>query len=111
MGDVEIVEVQVETTTGMVVVPPPVESDIYGTVIDAETNLPVSGASVRISETTQGVGADAAGKFFLVPHSKSSFTIEVTSIGYEKQVITINEHTALPVMVLLKPKAKVLDTA
>lgn len=94
---------------GMKIEEPPVTAAVNGTVIDAETNLPVPGASIRISETTNGTAADAGGRFSWRFDKKQPTVIEITAIGYEKQVMTISESTQWPVQVLLKPEAKELE--
>jgi hypothetical protein len=86
-----------------------IPSEIYGTVIDAETNLLVPRASILIPETGYGTPATKDGQFYLHLDKKQSTVVEITAIGYEKQVITINENTPLPVQVLLKPEAKELE--
>ncbi|AEV96812.1 hypothetical protein Niako_0414 [Niastella koreensis GR20-10] len=60
-----------------------------GVVLDAQTNQPVSGASISIKSTLNGTSADTAGKFQLRVEKKNTLEVEVSAIGYEKQTLLL----------------------
>jgi TonB-linked SusC/RagA family outer membrane protein len=64
---------------------------ITGTVIDAVTNEPISGATVKIKGTTTGTATDADGAFTLgnVPDNA---TLLVSYIGYKPQEVSALEN-------------------
>ncbi len=62
---------------------------IKGTVMDAEYNTPLIGASVAVKGTTQGTMTDLNGNFELkVPGNQ--VTIEVSYVGYEARSIDVD---------------------
>jgi outer membrane receptor for ferrienterochelin and colicin len=60
---------------------------IRGTVLDAKTNDPLIGATVRIAGTTIGASADIEGFFELPKVNPGTYTIEVSFISYKTQSI------------------------
>ena len=56
-----------------------------GTVFDSETKEPLIGASILVRATREGVATDVSGQFTLT--ATSNDTLEISFIGYEKQVI------------------------
>lgn len=76
---------------------------ITGTVED-ESGTPIIGATVLVEGTTNGASTDANGKFMLSVPSNGNLVI--SSIGYTKQVIPINNQKEITVT--LKEDAKTL---
>jgi hypothetical protein len=75
-----------------------------GVVLDASTNQPVPGASIKIKGTQQGTSADDTGNFQLPVEKKSTLELEFSAIGYEPQTMVLDKITNWEnVRVLLKP--------
>lgn len=68
---------------------------LTGTVIDASTNEPLIGVNIRVKGDTGGTITDVDGKFSIEVTSSSE--LEVTYIGYKKQVLVVGD---LGVMVI-----------
>jgi iron complex outermembrane recepter protein len=64
---------------------------VTGTVIDAETNEAIVGASVIIRGTTTGTATDVNGKFTL--QTSIGDVIEISFLGYKSTSITVDEST------------------
>jgi TonB-linked SusC/RagA family outer membrane protein len=78
--------------------------DISGRVTDENGN-PVVGASVALKGTNIGTAANDNGQFVLrIPVQKNNYTLEVSSIGYEKmeRAITVSDTQSRLTMVLKK---------
>ena len=60
---------------------------LYGRVTDAVTNSPVVGASVILTSTRAGSRTDVEGNFFLQVQVRESYTLEVSSLGYQTKVV------------------------
>lgn len=61
---------------------------VSGTVIDPRNN-PVAGVSIRLKNSNVGTTTDASGKFSLSIPGTSGI-IEITSVGYQPQSMTVN---------------------
>lgn len=72
---------------------------ITGKVIN-EKNEPLSAASIRLKNSVSGVTADTAGRFSLAVSSLPA-QLEISSIGYETTVITVNSVEAVTVNLAL----------
>ena len=59
------------------------EPSITGTVIDAESNLPVQYATVYFANTTIGVVTDENGQFTLDNIESGKYDLTVSFVGYE----------------------------
>lgn len=70
---------------------PEINATVSGTVIDAQTNEKLIGATVSIKGTTNGASTDANGEFALITGQKLPFTLIVSFVGYVKREIVINE--------------------
>jgi iron complex outermembrane receptor protein len=79
---------------------PVINATIRGNVFDAKTREPLVGATVAIKGTTNGASADIDGEFALITGQKLPFTLIVTSVGYLRKEVVLNENT---VEVLLEP--------
>jgi TonB-linked SusC/RagA family outer membrane protein len=78
---------------------------INGTVKDATTGAGLPGIGVKLKNSTNGTSTDAEGKFVLrVP---ATGILEISSIGYEKQEITLTSATVYNVS--LKESAQNLN--
>ncbi len=78
---------------------------ITGTVFD-ETGEPVTGASVVVDKTTNGVMTDYEGKFTLnVPNL--NVNLKVSYIGYKLQIVALKNRSK--VNIVLEEDARVLD--
>ncbi|MEJ1238088.1 TonB-dependent receptor [Chryseolinea sp. T2] len=62
------------------------QSHLTGNVFDSETKEPLIGATIRLRSTQQGVITNANGHF-TIPAPQENDTLEVTYIGYDKQLI------------------------
>ncbi len=78
---------------------------VTGTVLDAETDEPLIGASVTAGASNQGVATDIDGAFSLpVPANVTKLT--VSYVGYESQTVNIGSGH---VVVKLHPQSNTLD--
>lgn len=78
---------------------------ISGTVKDASTGATLPGVAVKLKNSTNGISTDAEGKFALkVP---ATGILEISSIGYEKQEVTLTSATVYNVS--LKESAQNLN--
>ena len=81
------------------------QNKIIGSIISAEDNEPVVGASVLIKGTTIGTIADLNGNFSLTDVPNSAKTIVVSYIGMKTQEVAIK-----PVLkIILESDTKALD--
>ncbi len=62
--------------------------ELKGTVIDAETNESLPGASINIKETSIGTVTNQSGDFTL-SLSKGSYSLTVSSIGYDTKEVNV----------------------
>ncbi len=61
---------------------------IAGVVRDAETKLPLPGASILIKGTSIGTSADEDGEYFILDVPVGTYTVEATLIGYQSVIQT-----------------------
>ena len=73
---------------------------VNGTILDNK-NSPVSGASVRLRNTTLGTSTDVNGRFVLNIPSNSG-QLEISSIGFKSQVITLGTIDVANISVKLR---------
>lgn len=78
---------------------------VTGTVISAEDNEPVVGASVLVKGTTVGTVTDIDGRFELPNIPSSAKTLVISYIGMKTQELAIKS----PLKVVLEPDAQTLD--
>lgn len=64
---------------------PAVANDIFGRVIDAESGEPVSGALVKLLDTSHDALTDEDGRFLLRDVEPGEYTLEVSQLGYSAQ--------------------------
>jgi TonB-linked SusC/RagA family outer membrane protein len=73
------------------------ERTITGTVTGKDDGLPLPGVSVKIVGTQNGTSTDGNGKFALKAAAGAA-AIEVSSIGYQKQTVTIGSSDVINVV-------------
>ena len=64
-----------------------VDGKVTGTVLDAETNEPLTGSNVLIVGTAMGASTDAEGKYTILNVPIGTYEIRATFIGYA--VVTV----------------------
>ncbi len=62
--------------------PQPVPIDIIGSIVDADTGLPLSGSSIQVVNSGVATLSNAAGNFALNNLSPGSISIQVLHVGY-----------------------------
>ncbi|MBC7829339.1 MAG: SusC/RagA family TonB-linked outer membrane protein [Chitinophagaceae bacterium] len=65
--------------------------NVSGTIADARNN-PVSGASIKLRNSTTGTTTDANGKFSLTVPGTGG-TLEISSVGYQPQTIQVSSNS------------------
>ena len=110
------IDVYEQRTMGIIAHMPdePIESVIpvtmKGTIVDAQSNLPVVGASISIKNASGGTSTDTSGNFRLKVQKKNSLVIEISAIGYETQTRVLDDLTNWQqIQVYLKPAATELQ--
>ncbi len=73
------------------------QTEVKGTITDAETNKPVLGASVSIKGKLTGTISDAEGRFSFKTAVEYPFTLVVSMIGYDRQEISVTSAGAVDV--------------
>ncbi len=63
---------------------------IMGTVLDAETDEPLIGASVLLQGTTIGTITDVDGKFMLANVPEGNYTLQISYTGYETMDVPVS---------------------
>src|SRR5688572_26497343 len=59
------------------------QGSISGIVLNGNTKQPVAGATVTVDGTNQSVFADSSGRYRITGIQTGSYTITVSTIGYE----------------------------
>lgn len=69
------------------------QSTISGVVIDADSGLPLPGATITIAGTTTGTAADSDGGYVISTLPPGTYSMEVSFIGYDRvsQLITLRD--------------------
>ncbi len=68
--------------------------EISGQVKDGASKAPLSNATVYIREHDAGAVTDSTGRFVIKSYLRFPFTLEITFVGYEKQVFTVENERA-----------------
>ena len=63
---------------------------VSGRVLDAQSQLPLEGATVLIMGTSTGVVTDAEGYFKIEEIPAQSYNIEVSYLGFETQTLYLS---------------------
>ncbi len=61
---------------------------LAGTVVDASTNDPIPGANITVEGTIRGATTNVDGEFFVLNLPIGTYTVKVTTIGFETQNVT-----------------------
>ncbi len=64
---------------------------LKGTITDKETKVPIAGASIALKGKLTGTISDANGNFSLNIFSKPPLVLVISSVGFQKQEIEIND--------------------
>lgn len=64
------------------------KSSLTGKVIDQETHNPVSGVTIRLSDSNKGVETDEKGEFNIRDLKYGTYRLTVTMVGYKSTVIS-----------------------
>ncbi|KIC92854.1 SusC/RagA family TonB-linked outer membrane protein [Flavihumibacter solisilvae] len=80
---------------------------VSGTILDSK-NSPVTGASVRLRNSTIGTSTDATGRFSLNIPSNSG-QLEISSVGFKSQTITLGTIEVANMSIKLEEDAGKLD--
>ncbi|HEY5750620.1 MAG TPA: TonB-dependent receptor [Chryseolinea sp.] len=81
---------------------------VTGTITDASTNAPVSGASLVIKGKLTGTTTDEKGNFKLNTTSALPLTLVVTGVGFQKQEVTVSSASQ-PVAIALSSQTELLN--
>lgn len=84
------------------------ETNISGTLTDAETRSPIAGANIVIKGKLTGTTSDSEGRYSLSTSIKLPFTLAISLLGYQKQEVEITEANQT-VSVSLTPSAEILN--
>ena len=74
------------------------QTGVSGVVISGEDNQPVIGASVLVVGTTVGVTTDVDGKFRLDNLPASAKELQISFIGFRKEVVQITRGKKMKVV-------------
>ncbi len=83
------------------------QTTITGNVSDIDTKEPIPGASIRVQGTTSGASSEFDGSFTLITNAALPVKLEVTMIGYDKQIIEVKNNA--PVTIALHESHNALD--
>jgi outer membrane receptor protein involved in Fe transport len=88
-----------------------IQGIITGTVRDARTRRPVSGATVTVEGTRYATQTTDAGTFRMTDVPLGTTTLVIRRIGYAKVVrsVSLNDGVPITVDVVLEPSANTLD--
>lgn len=80
---------------------------LTGRVVNNESGVALSGASITVKGTTKGAVSDADGKFSISIPAKGNTVLVITSMGFVSQELVVSNQTALNVN--LVPETKALE--
>ena len=63
-------------------------ASVFGTILDAKNNQPLFPAKVYLSGTMYGAQTDLNGKYKIENVPAGEYTVEMSSVGYERQIFT-----------------------
>jgi len=72
------------------------QNTLTGKVLDSKSGSPISGASVKVRHSKAGTSTDNNGSFTL--QAKPGDILEISSIGYTTQTVTISDITTLTIV-------------
>jgi len=76
------------------------QSQVVGTIFDANTSLPIEGVNIKIEDTNQGTTSDQNGLFRL-DRVILPYTITFSHIGYETQNYTVEQESSKQIEIYL----------
>lgn len=77
---------------------------VKGTVVDAESRLPIRGVNIIVKGTTQGTKTDDDGNFSVSVAGSSSVLI-FSYVGYESQEVRVGENSTLNILLKVEVKS------
>ncbi|ATP57599.1 hypothetical protein CPT03_14510 [Pedobacter ginsengisoli] len=83
--------------------------EITGKVIDAQSNQPLSGATVYLDHTTKATISSDSGSFVLKNIPSGNYKLIVSYIGYNSAFADLSENNIPNLIVELTPGVKLLD--
>jgi hypothetical protein len=83
--------------------------DIFGTVIDSETQKPLAKASIYMDRTTRGTTSADDGRFALRNIPTGNYRLVVSFVGYNPVSVTVNEQGNQQLTVQLHRNQKLLN--
>lgn len=81
------------------------QNSFSGSVLDANTKLPIVGATVLVQETEKGTITDLEGNFSLQNLEAGNYSLVISSLGYGRKIIEINIPSEEKAEILLAPSA------
>jgi iron complex outermembrane receptor protein len=84
------------------------QQNISGTILDAETRLPLQGATISLSGESIIAVADQAGRFDFTAGKNFPVTLNIRHLGYEAAEFKV--QSAGPVEILLAPASTLTET-
>ncbi|MEZ4874392.1 MAG: carboxypeptidase-like regulatory domain-containing protein [Flavobacteriaceae bacterium] len=77
------------------------QTNLSGNVVD-ESSAPVVGANVVVVGSTAGTATDFDGNFTLLVDQQPPFTLQISSIGYASQEVSVTENNQVINVVLVE---------
>lgn len=68
------------------------QTSVTGTVTDVDTAEPIPGVNVKVLGKSIGTSTDFDGKFTLKVDEELPFSLEITSVGYDRQIIEVTQE-------------------
>ncbi len=85
------------------------QNTINGSVLDAQNNLPLIGASVAVENTAIGTTTADDGTFQLDNLSQNNLVLVVSYVGYDSKILAINLNNTKKITIRLQPAALELE--
>jgi iron complex outermembrane receptor protein len=82
------------------------QCNILGQLKGTDTNQGLYGASVFLADLKLGTLSDGSGNFQFPPLKKGNYVIEISAIGYESQILTLNLVRDTVLQITLSPAVK-----
>lgn len=71
------------------------QSDLHGRILDKDTQEPLEGISVFLSNTTKGSATDKKGEFVLDNVRSGKYELVITSVNYEDSILPVEVNEAI----------------
>jgi outer membrane receptor protein involved in Fe transport len=68
------------------------QTSVTGTITDVDTADPIPGINVKVLGKSIGTSTDFDGKFTLKTDEELPFSLEITSVGYDTQIIEVTQE-------------------